>query len=103
MPPTTTKPLTEPGTTVHTQLCPMYRVLIHNDDVTTVDFVLKVLREVFEKSQGDAFRIMLEAHMSGVALVEVVPLERAEMLVDKAHSMARTAKYPLTFTYEPAE
>ncbi|MBI3272727.1 MAG: ATP-dependent Clp protease adaptor ClpS [Planctomycetes bacterium] len=85
-----------------TQFAPLYRVLIHNDDVTPMDFVVNVLRRIFGKSIPDAARIMLEAHTTGVALVEVVPLERAEFLVDRAHSLARTAKYPLTFTYEPA-
>jgi ATP-dependent Clp protease adapter protein ClpS len=44
---------------------------------------------------------MLEAHHTGVALVCVEPLEQAEFHVDRAHALARGAKYPLTFTYEP--
>jgi len=92
---------TEKDVREKTTLCPMYRVLIHNDDVTPMDFVVRVLQEVFEKGLQDAISIMMEAHHTGVALVEVVPLERAEFRVDKAHSLARAAKVPLKFTYEP--
>ena len=80
---------------------PQCRVLIHNDDVTPMDFVVCVLLEVFKKNEADAIEIMLTAHSTGVALVAVLPLEEAELRVDQAHSMARTAKYPLTFTCEP--
>lgn len=93
----------EPGTIERVQLAPMYKVLIHNDDVTPMDFVIHILTGVFQKDLATSIDIMLEAHHSGVALVVVVPLERAEFLVDKAHSLARTAKFPLTFTYEPDE
>ncbi len=93
----------EPDLDKKTRLSPMYRVLIHNDDVTPMDFVVRILREIFEKDLPSSIEIMMEAHVSGVALVEVVPLERAEFLVDQAHSKARAAKYPLTFTYEPEE
>ena len=84
-----------------THLSPKYRVLVHNDDVTPADFVVHVLREVFRKSLPDAAEIMLVAHTTGVALVAVLPLEEAELRVEQAHSMARTQKSPLTFTYEP--
>ncbi len=100
-----TKPgtITQPDTVEKTQLCPMYRVLVHNDPITPMDFVVHVLREIFEKNVPESIAIMLEAHQSGVALVAVLPLEQAEFRVDQAHSLARTAKYPLTFTYEPEE
>ena len=84
-----------------TKLAPQYRVLIHNDDVTPMGFVVYVLMSVFGRNEADAFEIMLTAHNTQVALVAVLPLEEAEFRVDKAHSMARTQKYPLTFTYEP--
>ncbi|MCZ7646370.1 MAG: ATP-dependent Clp protease adaptor ClpS [Planctomycetota bacterium] len=85
------------------RLAPQYRVLIHNDDVTPMDFVVTVLREIFRKGPFEATRIMLTAHVSGIALVAVLPLEEAELRVDQAHSLARTAHFPLTFSYEPAE
>lgn len=92
---------TLPETTEETTFAPLYRVLIHNDDVTPMDFVVRVLEEFFHKERDEAFRIMLTAHFKGVAHVATLPLEEAEFRVDQAHSKARAAKYPLTFTYEP--
>jgi ATP-dependent Clp protease adaptor protein ClpS len=83
------------------RLAPQYRILIHNDDVTPMDFVVYVLMSVFKKNVEEAADIMLTAHNTGVALVAVMPLEQAELRVDQAHALARTAKFPLTFTYEP--
>jgi ATP-dependent Clp protease adaptor protein ClpS len=96
------KPKTVTGT--ETRLAPLYRVLIHNDDKTTMDFVIHVLKTVFAQlTEGTAIAVMLEAHHTGVALVCVETLEQAEFHVDQAHSLARGAKYPLTLTYEPEE
>ena len=93
----------EPSVTTETttRLAPQYRVLIHNDDVTPMDFVVYVLLTIFKKAVPDAEEIMLAAHNSGVALVTVLPLEQAELRVDQAHALARTRKFPLTLTYEP--
>lgn len=93
----------EAETKDETKLAPRYRVLIHNDDVTPMDFVVKVLMQVFGLNGIRAMKVMLEAHLKGVALVTVLPLEEAEFRVEKAHSMARGEKYPLTFSYEPVE
>ncbi|MCK6470711.1 MAG: ATP-dependent Clp protease adaptor ClpS [Planctomycetes bacterium] len=84
-----------------TRLAPRYRVLVHNDDVTTMEFVVKVLIEVFGLNAERAMKVMAEAHFKNVALVTVLPLEEAEFRVEKAHAMARGAMYPLTFSYEP--
>jgi ATP-dependent Clp protease adapter protein ClpS len=73
-------------------------VIIHNDDVTPMDFVVLVLRVVFQLSQGDAERVMIRAHYSGLAYVMTLPIEEAKHRVGKAHSIARSAGYPLTFT-----
>lgn len=83
------------------RLAPRYRVLIHNDDVTPMDFVVDVLAAIFRKPFEDAVRIMSEAHHAGVALVDVLPLEEAEFRMEQARSKARTAKFPLAFTCEP--
>ncbi len=91
----------EPAAVEKTRLSPMYRVLIHNDDVTPMDFVVKVLMEVFRLGLWKAGRVMLEAHRKGVALVVVEPLERAEFHVDQCRSLARPRGYPLALTYEP--
>lgn len=84
-----------------TKECPMYRVLVHNDDVTTYDFVIRMLTEVFKLEEPKAAEVACEAHIKGLALVIVLPLEQAEFRVDQAHSISRAKKFPLTFTYEP--
>jgi ATP-dependent Clp protease adaptor protein ClpS len=84
-----------------TQLDPPYRVLIHNDDFTPMDFVTRVLVSVFELSRMEATRIMLMAHLRGLAYVMTLPLEEAKYRVGKAHGIARAAGYPLTFSIEP--
>jgi ATP-dependent Clp protease adaptor protein ClpS len=97
-PPTKTVPRQEQPP----RLAPRYKVLIHNDDSTPMDFVILVLQDIFKKEMNDAFEIMLTAHHTGLALVCVLPLEEAELRIEQAHSMARPRKYPLTFTCEPA-
>jgi ATP-dependent Clp protease adaptor protein ClpS len=84
-----------------TQLDPPYRVLIHNDDVTPFDFVIVVLRTVFYFSASEALLITTQAHFKGIAYVATLPHEEAKYRVGRAHSMARAAGYPLTFTIEP--
>src|SRR5688572_20045415 len=90
-----------PAAEKETRLTPMYRVLIHNDDVTPMDFVVKILTEVFRLDAFLAFKVMLEAHTSGVAHVVTEPLERAEFHVDQCRSLARPRGFPLTLSYEP--
>src|SRR5262245_30277061 len=98
--PTTT---VEPRTSDSTQLAPRWKVILHNDPVTTFDFVLGVLRQVFAKSQGEAQRITREAHETGSALVDVLPLEQAEFRCEQVRSLARPHGFPLTATIEPAD
>lgn len=81
---------------------PLWKVLVHDDPHTHFDFVIGVLIEVFHLSKEKAYRITLEAHQRHVALVVIEPKERAEFHVDKAHSLSRTRKFPLTFSMEPA-
>jgi ATP-dependent Clp protease adaptor protein ClpS len=75
-------------------------VLIHNDDVTPMDFVLIILRQIFLLGEVEAERVMLRAHYTGVAYVQTTSLEEAKYRVGKAHSLAREAGYPLRFTIE---
>ena len=91
----------EPTTDEKTKLIPMVRVLIHNDDVTPMGFVLHVLGEVFKLDHSRAHTIMMEAHETGVALVVIEPFERAELHVDQSRSLARPRGFPLTFSIEP--
>lgn len=82
------------------RLAPLYRVLIHNDDVTPMDFVVRVLREIFRLPLVRSMEVMFEAHHRGVAHVVTEPLERAEFHVDQARSLSRARTYPLTFSVE---
>ena len=93
--------VTDPEEAVRIHLAPRYRVLLHNDDTTPFDFVVGILRRIFHVDFAQATRITFEAHTSQVALVVVLALEEAEARVDRAHSLARTQKHPLTFTIEP--
>lgn len=90
----------KPDVAQRTQYCHMYRVLLHNDDITTFWFVMYILTGVFRLEVGKAAKVASQAHHTGISLVGVMPLEQAEFRVDRAHSMARAQKYPLTFTYE---
>ncbi|MBX3470129.1 MAG: ATP-dependent Clp protease adaptor ClpS [Planctomycetes bacterium] len=92
-------PVVEP--VVRVRPAPRYKVFVHNDDVTPMIFVVDVLRGIFGLDARRAAEVMLEAHTSGVAFVIALSLEQAEFRVDQAHSLARAARFPLTFTYEP--
>jgi ATP-dependent Clp protease adaptor protein ClpS len=78
-----------------------YRVIIHNDNVTTFDFVIAVLVTIFELSFGRAEQIAYEAHTKGQAYVATLPLQEAKSRVFKAQYAARQQGFPLTFTIEP--
>ena len=93
--------VTEPIADSKPKLAPLYRVLIHNDDVTPMDFVVRVLMEVFRLEGPRAVEVMMEAHTRGVAHVVTEPLEQAEFHVDQTRSLSRARHYPLTFSIEP--
>ena len=78
----------------------MYRVKMHNDDFTTMDFVVEVLRQVFFKSEAEANALMLSIHKSGYAVVGIYPYDIAVSKVKKTNLMAREHGYPLKVTIE---
>ncbi len=80
---------------------PPYKVIIHNDDVTPMDFVVAVLRVIFELTLERAEAVMLTAHYTGGAVVGKYPKDDAQRRVDAAHQLARLEDYPLKFTMEP--
>lgn len=90
-------------TDARTALAPRWKVILHDDPVTTFDFVLGLLRRVFAKSSGEAHRITREAHDTGSAVADVLPLEQAEFRREQAHALARAEGFPLTLTLEPAD
>jgi ATP-dependent Clp protease adaptor protein ClpS len=73
----------------------LYRVLLLNDDYTTMDFVVYVLETVFNKPRDEAVRIMLHVHQRGVGLCGIYTREIAETKVTMVHEMARKNNYPL--------
>ncbi|MCA9606014.1 MAG: ATP-dependent Clp protease adaptor ClpS [Myxococcales bacterium] len=81
----------------------MYRVLLHNDDYTTREFVVEVLRGVFHHSEGDAVRIMLHVHYNGLGVAGVFTREIAETKVRTVEQLAREREYPLRLSMEPEE
>jgi ATP-dependent Clp protease adaptor protein ClpS len=81
----------------------LYKVLLHNDDYTTMEFVVAILREVFHHNEVDATRIMLHVHQNGMGVAGVYTFEVAETRVRKTLAMAKEAQYPLMCTMEPEE
>jgi len=77
-----------------------YKVLLHNDDYTTMEFVVEVLMTVFHKSEDDATRIMLAVHKNGAGVCGVYTAEGAETKVVTVRQMARRGGYPLKCTME---
>jgi ATP-dependent Clp protease adaptor protein ClpS len=84
-----------------TELEPQYRVIIHNDDVTPMDFVVNILERIFFVVGPDAVDIMYRAHFSGAAYVQTVSRSEAQSRIGKAHFAAGLEGYPLRFTMEP--
>ncbi|MBU0480157.1 MAG: ATP-dependent Clp protease adapter ClpS [Proteobacteria bacterium] len=81
---------------------PLYKVLLHNDDYTTMDFVVMVLEVVFHKNLQEATRIMLNVHKEGVGIAGVYSRDVAETKIALVHDMARHNDYPLKSSMEKA-
>lgn len=79
---------------------PLYKVLLHNDDYTTMDFVVFILETVFHKSEADAYKIMLAVHQQGVGVAGVYTYEIAEAKVSKVVELAQAQEFPLLCTME---
>lgn len=80
----------------------MYKVVLHNDDFTTKDFVVHVLRVVFHKPPIEATRIMLMVHRTGRGVVGVYTWDVAQTKATQVHEMAREQEFPLRCTVEEA-
>ena len=79
---------------------PLYKVLLHNDDYTTMDFVVMVLVTVFAKNSDEATRIMLNVHHQGIGIAGVYTREVAETKLAIVHRLARRHQFPLKCTLE---
>ncbi len=82
---------------------PLWRVLLHNDDFTTMEFVILVLVSVFNKADAEAQQLMLEVHQRGVCLAGVYTHEVAETKVLTVEQMAQAAQFPFLCTMEPVD
>lgn len=83
-----------------TQAPRRYKVLLHNDHYTTMDFVVMVLKDIFRKPPREARRIMLQVHHEGIGIAGVYPREIAETKVDAVHELARANGFPLRCSLE---
>jgi len=81
---------------------PLYKVLLHNDDYTTKEFVVEILQYVFHKEHTEAVQIMLHVHKKGIGVAGVYTYEVAETKVALVESLARQHEYPLKCTIEEA-
>ena len=78
----------------------LYKVIFLNDDYTTFDFVIDVLKSVFHKTEEEAINLTLKVDKEGSAVIGIYPLEIAQEKVDKTHSLARAAGFPLRAVIE---
>lgn len=79
----------------------MYKVIIFNDDYTTMDFVVMVLQRVFNKQAKEAEELMLTVHNTGQAVVGVYTYDIARTKVEIATTMAQDNGFPLRLTFQP--
>jgi ATP-dependent Clp protease adaptor protein ClpS len=81
---------------------PLFKVLLHNDDYTTMEFVVAVLESIFNMPEGQAIQVMLNVHTRGVGVAGVYTFEIAEMKVAKTTQLAQENEFPLLCTMEKA-
>ena len=85
------------------ELEPPYKVIIHNDDVTTFEFVIRILQTIFGHNVMVAEQIANQTHIKGSAYVGTYPKSEAETKVNKTHFAAQLEGFPLRLTIEPEE
>ena len=78
----------------------LYKVVLHNDDYTTMEFVIFILRTVFHKSESEAYVIMMKVHEAGIGIAGIFTFEVANMKAEKAMNLSRAQEYPLLCTVE---
>jgi ATP-dependent Clp protease adaptor protein ClpS len=84
-----------------TQEPKLYKVILLNDDYTTMEFVVLVLEQVFLKSPAEAFRVMMHVHTQGKGLCGLYPHDIAETKIETVHEMAKEHGFPLRADMEP--
>jgi ATP-dependent Clp protease adaptor protein ClpS len=101
------EPLTRESTLTQPKAAPaverprLWRVLLHNDDYTTQDFVVWILETVFSRPRGEAVAIMLRVHQSGLGLAGVYTHDVADTKVKATKALAEEHEFPLLVTMEP--
>jgi ATP-dependent Clp protease adaptor protein ClpS len=92
---------TRPAVGPRTSRPRLWRVLLHNDDYTTQDFVVWVLETVFRQPRAEAVAIMMKVHRSGLGLAGVFTHDVAETRVRRTQALAEVHEFPLLVTMEP--
>jgi ATP-dependent Clp protease adaptor protein ClpS len=80
----------------------MYRVILHNDHYTTMDFVVEVLMKIFHMPAAKAVQVMLDVHKKGAGMCGVYTFDIAVTKVGQVHQMAKAREFPLKCSYEEA-
>lgn len=78
----------------------LYKVLLHNDDYTSMEFVVAILENVFGKNTAEASKIMMNVHQEGVGVAGIYTREICETKVAIVHELARQSEYPLRCSFE---
>lgn len=78
----------------------LFKVLLHNDNYTTMDFVVQVLEMIFHKSPAEATQIMMSVHKKGIGVCGVYPYDVAETKVAQVHVLAKQNEFPLRSSME---
>lgn len=101
------RPLSESGTATKTRSKPklqppsMWKVILHNDDYTTQEFVVWILETIFRKPESEAVRIMLDVHKRGKGVAGVYSFDIADTKVAQVKTVAEQHEFPLLCTLEP--
>lgn len=92
--------LDEPETVHEERLAPLWKVICHDDPITTMDFVVDMLSKIFRLPLAQSMELMLRVHMDGSAVIGLWPESVARKKVNLAHAMARADQFPLTLSIE---
>ncbi|PID71487.1 MAG: ATP-dependent Clp protease adapter ClpS [Desulfobulbus propionicus] len=79
---------------------PLFRVLLHNDDYTTMDFVVMILETIFNKTTEEATKIMLDVHHQGIGIAGIYTREIGETKIAQVHRLAKKNEFPLKCSLE---
>ena len=95
----------EPEVETHedVRLAPRWKVILHDDDITTFEFVVDLLATLFRKPLAEAVALTQEVHDSGSALITVTSFEHAELYCEQIRSLARPRGFPLAASMDPAD